>query len=140
MHDRTAVLGALSEELYARMRGLQTEERFFSALLEGEMPRWFSGMRHPTQEEDEKGRIDAFVRTDLGEAPFQIKSSYEGARQKMNLYYKRGIILQTILSGQSDRIIRQDAIRLVENWRQRRLQRMPRWRPQWMPVLNYSHR
>jgi hypothetical protein len=59
--------------------GMETERRFFCAFRVPniELPSWFHGVRRASVSEDNAG-IDAFVITDIGEIPVQIKSSVNG--------------------------------------------------------------
>lgn len=131
MLDRTAVLGALSEEIYKRMIGLETEERVLDAITEGPMPKWYRGYRRATAYEDIYRLTDGFVQTDLGDAPVQLKTSYDYLVNKLRMYNNAGILVLVAPPRVSARIIRTDAVRLVEHWRQCKLERMPRWHPSW---------
>jgi len=136
MDDRTAVLGTLSEEIFTHMLGIETEERFIKAIEEGPMPEYVRGVRQATFFEDRVLCVDMYIMTDYGEAPFQIKRSYN-TRGAYDKYFRKGIIIQVIPPSVSDRIIRQDAIRQLESWRANRRRRISKWRPQWASIASW---
>lgn len=76
----------LTEER-GRARGRRTEALFFAAVRDRQWrpPYWWHDERRATADEDKKG-VDAFVATDVGIVPVQIKSSKEGMRRDQHRY------------------------------------------------------
>lgn len=79
-------------ELSGRVRGANTEYRFFQALQTPNLPSWFLKVRRATKDEDQNG-VDAFVELDIGEVEVQIKSSIEGMRKHHNHYPKSSVLV-----------------------------------------------
>lgn len=139
MHDRTAVLGALSEGALRARLGRETEDYFFYSIESWKSPPlYYWGIRRATAEEDADGD-DGFVRIDIGEVPIQIKRSQVGAEKYLRQYPGRRVLILVIRPGLSERDIRSYFGFRLEQWRVARLRQMTRWRPEWMPILRYSY-
>lgn len=93
----------------AEERGALTEKRFFTVIrsyLDGGnrswiLPQWFYGVEKAAPRHDRKG-VDAFVLTDVGKIPVQIKSSMAGAKQFSNKQCHEGIVVIVINKNITD--------------------------------------
>lgn len=106
-------------------RGIMTEKKFFDVFLrylQGKerqqlLPWWFYGVERATPHHDKKG-ADAFVLTDIGKIPVQIKSSMAGAKQFLNKQCHEGIVIIVIHKGISDGRILSKTRSFVSKFRQ----------------------
>ena len=97
--------GALNRRMIdeaAIQKGKETEERFFKAARQiVRAPSWFLGVRRSTPEWDAVG-FDAFVATDEGDIPIQIKSSHTGAHEFHRKHPNHPAIVMVIHEGMDD--------------------------------------
>ncbi len=84
------------------------------------IPEWVKGIRPATKEEDRQGQ-DAFLQTDVGEIPIQIKSSVAGAERFRQKYGDR---IPVVIVASFDRLdeVLVKVIEAIEPERNRRLE------------------
>lgn len=102
-----AIMKAFDEA--ANQRGFGNEDRFCAAFTGNfSKPSWFEGVERGTKKNDAR-QIDAFVLTrDVGKIPFQIKSSWTGAKkfQRENSRRSKYIGVLVLRAGESPEKIR----------------------------------
>ena len=97
--------GALNRRMIdeaAIQKGEETEKKFFKAARQiAPAPPWFVGVRQSTPDWDAAG-FDAFVLTDRGDIPIQIKSSHTGAHEFYRKHPNHPAIVIVIHEGMDD--------------------------------------
>lgn len=110
----------------AEEKGVMTEKRFFAVLRHclqerkrsWMLPQWFYDVKKAAPRYDKKG-VDAFVLTDVGKIPVQIKSSVAGAKQFLNKQCHEGIVIIVINKNASDEKILSKTRCFVAEFRQK---------------------
>lgn len=100
--------GRNAEELVARI----VEE----VLLSGQGPSWLNAYRRASKEEDLGRGIDAWIGTDVGNIPLQIKSSQKGVRKAQERYFRIPVV--KIRIGDPDELNRQRVMTVIDERRE----------------------
>jgi hypothetical protein len=96
-----------------------SERDFFEAFERG-IPaalHWYRDVRRATKREDQEDGVDAFIVTDIGEIPIQIKSSRSGIRGYRWKRPESQAIIVVVRRGERPKRIREKVFRKVSKRR-----------------------
>lgn len=99
--------------LLATLTGSFTEQRFFDAFKNTDLPEWFLEIRKAGKRLDQKG-VDAIAFTDCGTFYLQIKSSELRALQFKNKPHRKGIPVVVALKKDTPEYIRYQTFSILE--------------------------